>query len=112
MNAKESTPTIWIQREVGPLLMLRSTVKTLFDKLESVEQDRVILDFSNVEFMSRSFADEYLTAKKLMSKRIAEQHLPLEVRRMLEIVGNPSASTPARGERQQPSSARPRSTVL
>jgi hypothetical protein len=112
MKALDPTPTIWIQREVGPLLMLRSSVTVLFDKLASVAEDRVVLDFSNVEFMSRSFADEYLTAKKSFRKRVEEQHLPYEVSQMLKIVGTSSASPRAYSPGRIRSSVRPQSALL
>jgi hypothetical protein len=88
-----------VRKDLGSLLMLRSTVAPLFRKVERFDAPRVILDFSGVEFMSRSFADEYLTAKAAGQKRIEERRVPVEVRRMLELVSNRLGSSRSRPTR-------------
>ena len=75
-----------VRKEVGSHLMFRSSVTPFFRKIASLQAAKVLLDFSNVEFMSRSFADEYLAAKALSKSRIEERNLPIEVRRMLKTV--------------------------
>lgn len=85
-----ATPTraarILIWRRLGRVLMLRNSAGSLFQEVKELEPPRVVLDFSEVEFMSRSFADEYLAAKAASPKRIEEQHLPRAVRQMLALV--------------------------
>jgi len=71
--------------EVGKLLMLRSSVSPLFAKIRSLRSPNLIIDFSRVEFMSRSFADEYLAAKGLCSKKIEERNVSPTIRQMLDL---------------------------
>ena len=81
-----------IHDNVGSLLMLRSTVGPFFRQIEQLESKRVIVDFSNVEFMSRSFADEYIAAKAASKKRVEETRVPSEAQRMFELVSRQVAS--------------------
>lgn len=82
-----------VRQEVGNLLMLRSSVTRLFKKVASLREASVVMDFSQVEFMSRSFADEYLTGKALSQKTIEERNLPPEVSQMLRVVAHSVAAT-------------------
>jgi hypothetical protein len=82
-----------VRQEVGSLLMLRSSVTRLFQKVALLRAPSIILDFSQVEFMSRSFADEYLTGRALSEKTIEERNLPPEVSRMLQVVAHSIAAT-------------------
>ena len=79
MTRPDATKRVKISEEVGPLLMLRSNVAPLFRKIATLDQTKVILDFTAVEFMSRSFADEYLTAKAASGKTIEERAVPVQV---------------------------------
>lgn len=99
MVAADPVASVDIRDELGAMLMIRSSVPPLFRKISRIRASRVLLDFSRVEFMSRSFADEYLQAKAASKKRIDERHLPEEAARMLSIVA---------GQRL---AARPRSAV-
>jgi hypothetical protein len=70
----------------GNLLMLRDSAAALLRKVESLTSHRVMLDFANVDFMSRSFADEYLLGKARSRKALEERSLPAEARLMMESV--------------------------
>jgi len=97
-----------VRRDVGSLLMLRSNVASLFRKIAKLDAPRVIVDFSGVEFMSRSFADEYLASKAASPKRIQDRNVPVEVRRMMDLVSNQLASAPHRTSGMQQSLRRMR----
>lgn len=86
MVTPERATKIRVDQDLGTLLMFRRTVAPLFRKISKSKTRRLVLDFSGVEFMSRSFADEYLAAKRASGKRIEERNVPREVRRMLQVV--------------------------
>lgn len=86
MTTPNRTSRIKVGEDAGTLLMFRRTVAPLFRKISKQKSERVLLDFSGVEFMSRSFADQYLSAKKASPKQIEERNVPSEVRRMLQLV--------------------------
>jgi hypothetical protein len=90
-----------VRKDAGSLLMLRSNVAPLFEKIRTFDARRVIVDFSGVEFMSRSFADEYLAAKHASRQRIEERGVTVEVRRMLDLVSDQVNSMPPRRSRNR-----------
>ncbi|HEV2166802.1 MAG TPA: DUF4325 domain-containing protein [Thermoplasmata archaeon] len=75
-----------MREEVGVLLMFRSSATPFFRKVARLHAATVFVDFSGIEFMSRSFADEYLAAKALSRKRLVERNLSTKVARMLKTV--------------------------
>lgn len=56
-------------------LALRSWAEHLFGVIESSPKRAVTLNFDGVEFMSRSFANEYLKLKSESKKVIREQNV-------------------------------------
>ena len=89
---EDAVSRLRIHDKLGGLLMLRSTVGPLFQQIDQLQSKRVVIDFSDVEFVSRSFADEYLSAKAASKKQVEETSVPLEARRMLELVSRQVAS--------------------
>lgn len=81
-----TVPRLEIQKDVGSLLMFRSAVTPFFRKIARFRSHQVVVDFSKVDFMSRSFADEYLAAKSTSKKLVTEEHVSPEVRRMFDLV--------------------------
>ena len=51
--------TINVRETAGSNLVSRLTAKDLFDFVRNAGEQEVILDFSGVEFVSRSFTDEF-----------------------------------------------------
>lgn len=96
MSRSDRAAIVSVRDELGRLLMIRSSVSPLFRKISRLRAARVVVDFSNVEFMSRSFADEYLQAKTVNEKSIEERHMPEEVARMLRLVSNQRTGRPTR----------------
>lgn len=92
MALSRETAIISVHEELGTLLMLRKTVPHLFRKIDKLAANKVVLDFSKVEFMSRSFADQFIAAKTASRKPIGEQNVSIEVRRMLKIVSSQLAT--------------------
>jgi anti-anti-sigma regulatory factor len=112
MAPEESAEKIEVHKEIGELLMLRSTVAPIFRKLARLPSHRVIVDFSGVEFMSRSFADEYLAAKAACQKKINERNLSSEVRRMLQLVSSQRESSSSKTSSGRQSIRPPRAVSL
>lgn len=67
-------------------LTLRESADELFKVLNSSKENKIIVDFSKIEFMSRAFADEYLNEKQKTTKSITEKNLKTNVKKMLSIV--------------------------
>lgn len=60
------------------------TAKKIFNKINSY--DNVILDFEGIEFMSRSFAQEYIFQRHYSKSEITETNMITSIKRLLEIV--------------------------
>jgi len=71
-------------------LGMRSSAKQFFNELNNIFDKEVVINFENVDFMSRSFAQEYIQQKKRTSKVIKEINIPKDVGRMLDVVRNSS----------------------
>ena len=65
---------------------MNSSVKNLFKEINNSKNNNFLIDFSNVTFMSRAFAQEYLSQKYHTNKIIVEENVPYDVKRMLEVV--------------------------
>jgi STAS-like domain of unknown function (DUF4325) len=54
--------------------------------MKSYSEDNIIIDFSEVNSISRSFAHQYLTSKRESNIVINEVNVPKNVEQMFEIV--------------------------
>ncbi len=66
-------------------LALRSWAEELFRSLAERKGQVFVLDFSNIEFVSRSFAHEYLKEKQTFSASIREKNMNANVKQMFEL---------------------------
>ncbi len=77
---------IKISEEVSNYLITRTDLKNLFDNIDRLSDEEIIIDFKDVSFISRSCADEYLKLKNKINKKIDESNLMSDVRIMFEVV--------------------------
>ncbi len=77
---------IKVSERVADNLATRRAADELFDFIQARPGKAVILNFRRVEFMSRSFAHEYLLKKKETRKRIVEKNMVSSVKRMFTFV--------------------------
>lgn len=66
-------------------LALRSWADELFKLLPEKKEPILILDFSGVEFVSRSFAHEYLKEKRAILIPIQEKNMNSTVKQMFKL---------------------------
>lgn len=66
-------------------LGMRSSAKKLFTDLDNSSSE-VVLNFQNIEFMSRSFAQEYLYQKKNSRLTIVETNMSDFIKGMFGVV--------------------------
>ncbi|MBE6505306.1 MAG: DUF4325 domain-containing protein [Methanobrevibacter millerae] len=64
-------------------LGMRTTAKKLFDDIQNEKE--VILNFKDIEFMSRSFAQEYVFQKYNSNVEITEENMNDFVKGLLEV---------------------------
>jgi len=75
-----------ISSEISNVLFIRQTAVELFEKIETMPEKEIIVNFEHVDFSNRSFAHEYLTQKKKCSKTVSEIRLSYDVKEMFDLV--------------------------
>ncbi len=76
---------IYITQRLSADLKSRSTVHTLYLSMKSEELDNVIFDFSNVNFATRSFLDEFYNVF-LKNHKAKVENVPNEISIILDTV--------------------------
>jgi hypothetical protein len=81
-----SRKELMIIEEIHPNLGMKGGAKILFESIKNIPEDEILINFEGSEFMSRSFAQEYVKQKFLLNKEIKEIKVPENIRFMLNIV--------------------------
>lgn len=76
---------IFLKKEIDSDLGSRSKIENLFNSIDS-DTSKVIMNFTGVEFMGRSFAQEYLNQKNKASFRVVESNVPDDVQKLFDII--------------------------
>jgi hypothetical protein len=77
---------IFVKDILSDNLAMRERAKYLFNYINKLNLDVIVVDFSQVVAISRSFAHEYVRCKKYSNKIICEGFMPLCVTKMIAIV--------------------------
>jgi hypothetical protein len=75
-----------MEKEINRKLIFRESAKNLFQKIIKTNYNKVNLDFKNVDFMSRSFAQEYIYQRGNKNLEITEKNLSPFVEGLLNVV--------------------------
>ncbi len=75
---------IILEEKYPKKLGMGPTAKKLFEEIKNEKE--VTLNFQNIEFMSRSFAQEYVFQKHNTSCNITEINMASSIEQLLEIV--------------------------
>lgn len=67
-------------------LVFRDVVSCLFEKINAIDGEQVLLDFSQIESISRSFAQEYIQQRDQQTIKITEIHMSSQVKKMFDSV--------------------------
>jgi len=86
VDMKNKIEKIRLEKHIGALLAFRDYVDDLFEEINRVDANVIELDFEGVEFMSRSFAHEYLLRKSKSEKDIYEKNKCPSIQNMLSVV--------------------------
>jgi anti-anti-sigma regulatory factor len=78
--------TIKLSEKLGKNLITRNDIDRLFSEINSVKTKEITVDFSNIEFISRSSADQYVKMKKSSKKKITDINIPKDVKAMIDLV--------------------------
>lgn len=76
---------IFLKKEIGSDLGSRNKIEELYQNLDK-NTSKIIMNFKGVEFIGRSFAQEYLNQKHFASFEVIEKNVPEDVEKMFDII--------------------------
>lgn len=78
--------TLLLKDKVSEDLSLRNMVSNIFKTEEFQKNEDVMIDFTGIKSISRSFAHEYLQHKEKQNCNVFEINMPSNIKKMFEIV--------------------------
>lgn len=78
--------TLILKDRVSQDLSLRNMVSNIFKAVEFQKNEDVLIDFADIQSISRSFAHEYLIHKQQQNCKVLEINMPSNIKKMFEIV--------------------------
>lgn len=76
---------IFLEKEIDPDLGSRNKIEELFKNISS-DVSKVVMNFTGVKFMGRSFAQEYLNQKNKASFEVVEVNVPDDVQKLFDVI--------------------------
>ena len=86
MTTLNSEKIVYLAEHISQNLAFRHSSDDLFNYINNLEDSNIIIDFSEIKFMSSSFAHQYLINKKATKKNITESNKTSDVIQMFELV--------------------------
>ncbi|MDR3291502.1 MAG: DUF4325 domain-containing protein [Methanobrevibacter sp.] len=77
---------IKLEKEISRKLIIRQSARSLFEKIRNENLNNVILDFTGVDFISRSFAQEYIYQRGDKNFEVIEENMIPFIENMLNVV--------------------------
>lgn len=78
--------TLCLQKRLSSNLSFRHSADDLFEYINSLSESKIMIDFSGIESITRSFAHQYIVNKIKSDKQIIECKIPFKIKPMFELV--------------------------
>jgi hypothetical protein len=75
-----------LRDELSSNLAFRDSANRLFEHIDSLNKASIVVDFSGVESITRSFAHQYILNKNRSNKQIVERGVPSEIKPVFDLV--------------------------
>jgi hypothetical protein len=75
-----------LREQISSDLAFRDSADDLFNHINDIDASKIVVDFSGVESITRSFAHQYIMNKVKSDKQIVECDIPSEIEPMFELV--------------------------
>ena len=76
---------IFLEKEIDSDLGSRNKIEELYKNISS-DVSKVVMNFTGVKFIGRSFAQEYLNQKEKASFEVVEVNVPEDVQKLFDII--------------------------
>ena len=73
---------VMMRREISKYLVTKVSCDHLFNKIEKLDDNEIILDFLLVYYISNEFIDAYIADKAMSTKKITEKNMPLTMKKI------------------------------
>ena len=73
---------VMMRREISKYLVTKVSCDHLFNKIEELDDNEIILDFLLVYYISNEFIDAYIADKAMSTKKITEKNMPLTMKKI------------------------------
>ena len=83
-----------LKKQVSNNLALRQSADDLFDFIDNIDAPKIVIDFSGIESITRSFAHQYILNKVKSKKQIFERDIPHEIKPMFELIERQRSTCP------------------
>ncbi|MBQ2651937.1 MAG: hypothetical protein IJF83_00125 [Methanobrevibacter sp.] len=77
---------VMIKDEINSSLEMNTAADDFLNKVNEIEDDEILIDFTGIVFISRSFAQAYFSKKNKLGKNIDEINVPDEVKPLLDLI--------------------------
>lgn len=78
--------TVVIKDKINSSLEMNSAAVEFLEDVDKIENNDIVIDFTGVVFVSRSFAQSYFTTKNKLNKNITEVNLSEGVKPLMEMI--------------------------
>lgn len=78
--------TVMIKDEINSSLEMNTAADDFLNKVNEINDDEILIDFTGIVFISRSFAQSYFSKKNKLDKNIDEINVPEEVKPLVELI--------------------------
>lgn len=75
-----------IKDEINSSLEMNTAADDFLNKVNEIDDEEILIDFTGIVFISRSFAQSYFSKKNKIDKNIYEINVPVEVKPLVELI--------------------------
>ena len=73
---------VMMRREISKYLVSKLSCDHLFNKIENIDDNEIVLDFLLVYYISNEFIDAYIADRAMSTKKIIEKNMPLTMKKI------------------------------
>ncbi len=78
--------TVVIKDKINSSLEMNSAAVEFLEEVDKIDDSNIIIDFTGVIFVSRSFAQSYFSTKTKLNKNISETNISEGVKPLMDMI--------------------------
>ena len=78
--------TVVIKDKINSSLEMNSAAVEFLEEVDKIDDSNIIIDFTGVMFVSRSFAQSYFSTKTKLNKNISETNISEGVKPLMDMI--------------------------